>query len=186
MLPPSETQKLWDGTCAQDKCYRAHDGTGWKRTDTNHASSAHPALNTLLTVPNGAGKACGARTTTSGVPSAGSPRKVGPERTSEAHTANSAYAALPDDSVPKPQGTGDMGTKTPMPMEAIASRGASARSFRLKPLSTILTLGRTWPSPIHGPSDDTILSRAPVGISIPTSSFELSPPYPTPGNDVMV
>ena len=35
------------------------------------------------------------------------------------------------------------GTKTPMPLEAIASRESS---FKPKPLSKILTLGHTWPT----------------------------------------
>ena len=107
MLPPSETQKLWVGTCAQDKCYRAHDGKGWKRTDSKPAIFCQPCTEHLAKQfkdwgqkglwckDNNQRSAFGRLT-----------QKGGVRRPTEAHTANSAYTTLPDDSVPQPKAQG--------------------------------------------------------------------------------
>jgi len=108
MLPPTETQKLWVGTCAQDKCYRPHDGTGWKRSGDKpviYCESCTEHLSQMFTKWGQKGLWCKDNNQRSAFGRL--TQKGGPRRTSEAHTANSAYVALTDDSIPKPkvQGT---------------------------------------------------------------------------------
>jgi hypothetical protein len=190
MLPSSETQKLWVGTCAQDKCYRPHDGTGWKRTDDKPAifcESCTEFLATQFTKWGQKGLWCKDNNQRSAFGRL--TQKGGTKRTSQAHTANSAYAALPDDSVPKSQAQGTWyedansygGYRFEREFQQIVQAEVSeqdpyGRAYLANPDYTVM-------------SDDTeVLNRAPeVEVSqYPPRRFELSPPYPTPGKEVMV
>jgi hypothetical protein len=192
MLPPTETQKLWVGTCAQDKCYRPHDGTGWKRSGDKpviYCESCTEHLSQQFTKWGQKGLWCKDNNQRSAFGRL--TQKGGPRRTSEAHTANSAYVALTDDSIPKPkvQGTwyedadadGGYRFEKDQFQQVVQAEATQqdpfGRAYLANPDHAVLT-------------DDTeILNRAPeVEVSqYPPRRFELSPPPdPIPGKEVMV
>ena len=105
VISVNEAQKYWNNTCAQDKCYRQHDGRGWERTDSKPCLFCESCTEHLVSKgwkglwckDNNQRSAFGRLTQKGGVR----------ERPTKAHTANSAYTVLQDDSRPQPvaQGT---------------------------------------------------------------------------------